>query len=104
MTRDARVAYGSCPICGYVMLPVLPLSPCGHGEPADLVELTDPGVVYSWTIVVGPSGEDTVMVMADFLRGRLRLTSPLAGSDRVAIGDEVVVENGNDTPFVLRLI
>lgn len=85
------------------MLPVLPLSPCGHGEPAELVELTDRGVVYSWTIVAEPNGEDTVMVMADFLDGGLRLTSPLAGADRVAIGDHVVVEHGNETPFVLRL-
>lgn len=100
VTRDDAVVYGRCPACGYVTLPVLELSPCGHADAPDVQPLDGPGVVYSWT-AVGEEGE-TLMVMADFLDGALRVTGPLDATTEIAIGDEVVVAPGTSSPYVLR--
>jgi len=97
-----EVQYGSCPVCGYVMLPVLDRSPCGHRAAPDLRPLDEPGVVYSWTVSRISSDEDgTLLAMADFLDGRIRVIAPLLEADAVAIGDEVDVVPGIDTPLAL---
>jgi uncharacterized OB-fold protein len=95
------VDYGTCPACGYVMLPVLPLSPCGHDDQPVLAPFTESGVVYSWTSVQSGIEESTTLAMADFLEGRLRITAPMIDSTEIAIGDRVRVTLGRDTPFGL---
>lgn len=90
------VEYGKCPVCGYLMLPVLPLTPCGHEADPELTALTDVGTVYSWSEI--GIGERRVMVMADFFDGELRVTAPLDG-DVVGIGDQVRLVRGADTPY-----
>ncbi|MDP2624193.1 MAG: hypothetical protein Q8Q29_10395 [Actinomycetota bacterium] len=97
------VEYGTCPVCGYVMLPVLDRSPCGHREASELRPLDKPGVVYSWTVSRIASDEDgTLLAMADFLDGRIRVTAPVLDADAIGIGDEVDVVPGVDTPLTLR--
>lgn len=96
------IEYGTCPTCGYVMLPVLPLSPCGHDDQPVLTPLDEPGVVYSWTTVrPGEEEPGKTLAMADFLDGRLRVTAPVLDGGGVAIGDQVKVTIGWDTPFGL---
>lgn len=107
MTSDSQVPHpeprpvdhGICPACGYVMLPVLPLSPCGHNDDPVISPLTEPGFVYSWTQL--RTGEDVrTIVMADFLGGKLRVTAPFGGVG-VEIGDRVWLRCGDDTPYVM---
>ncbi len=98
--RDT-VEYGTCPACRYVMLPILPLSPCGHDDQPVLTPLTESGIVYSWTAVQRTLEESTTLAMADFLEGRLRITAPIIDSAEIAIGDRVRVTLGRDTPFGL---
>ncbi len=96
------VEYGTCPACGYVMLPVLPMSPCGHDNTPVLALLDEPGIVYSWTTVrLGGEEESSTLAMADFLGGRLRVTAPVLEQGEIAIGDQVRVTVGRDTPFGL---
>jgi uncharacterized OB-fold protein len=100
MSREVA-QYGKCPVCGYLMLPVLELSPCGHDGPPELLALDEEGVVYSWTRVGG--GETSrLMAMVDFLGGELRVTAPVTGAESISIGDRVLVSVGEDTPFTLH--
>jgi uncharacterized OB-fold protein len=95
-----RPDYGTCPTCGSLMLPVLALPPCGHDAPTTVTPLEGTGQVYSWTRAW--SGEDsTLMAMADFFDGRLRVTAPVVGTEAIAIGDRVEAVIGDDTPVVL---
>lgn len=99
----ATVDYGTCPVCGYVMLPILALSPCGHEKAPTVTPLDQPGVVYSWTRVwLGSEENGRILAMADFLNGQLRVTAPVVGVDQIAIGDSVEVTVGTDTPLALR--
>jgi uncharacterized OB-fold protein len=96
--------YGSCPVCGYVMFPLLPQLPCGHDQNPTLTSLDEPGVVYSWTTVWrGEDQPDNVIAMADFLGGQLRITAPVL-SGEVAIGDKVKLAEGKETPYGLSRI
>ncbi|MGH8913650.1 MAG: hypothetical protein ACRDZM_03945 [Acidimicrobiia bacterium] len=95
-----QVEYGSCPVCGYVMLPVLEMSPCGHDAPPVLSPLDEAGVVYSWTRV-WPDDTGQTLAMADFLGGRLRVTAPLLDGGEVVIGDRVRLTVGSGTPLAL---
>jgi uncharacterized OB-fold protein len=95
------VDYGTCPVCGTVMLPVLKMSPCGHDAPPVRAPLTEPGTVYSWTRVwLGDEPDGRLIVMADFLDGGLRVTAPLDGSE-IAIGDAVLLTTADDVPYRL---
>ena len=97
----ASVEYGTCPVCGTVMLPVLEMSPCGHDAPPVRAPLTEPGTVYSWTRVwLGDEPDGRLIVMADFLDGGLRVTAPLDGSE-IAIGDAVLLTTADDVPYRL---
>ncbi|HJR93542.1 MAG TPA: hypothetical protein VJ938_13940 [Acidimicrobiia bacterium] len=97
----AAVEYGTCPVCGTVMLPVLDLSPCGHDAPPVRAPLTESGTVYSWTRVwLGDEPNGRLIVMADFLDGALRVTAPLDGAE-IAIGDAVVLTAAEDVPYRL---
>jgi uncharacterized OB-fold protein len=98
----SSVEYGQCPVCGYVMLPVLDRAPCGHHEAPELRPLDEPGVVYSWTVTRISEDDGTLLAMADFLGGRIRVTAPVLHADEIAIGDEVDVVSGIDTPLALR--
>lgn len=94
--------YGRCPQCGTVEFPILPRPSCGHTVAPERIPLTAPGVVYSWTRVHGTPGEPpTVIAMADFLEGRLRVTAPMPGVAAVAIGDPVVVVADPVLPYAL---
>ena len=96
------IQYGRCPACGYVMLPVLTMSPCGHADEPQLIDLVEPGRVYSWTRVwEGEEQTANVLVMADFLGGHLRVSAPLLGAGGVEIGDAVQVTAGTKTPYAL---
>jgi uncharacterized OB-fold protein len=95
------VVYGRCPTCEHLMLPVLDRSPCGHGVNPVVAELTETGTVYSWTIF-RLAESPRVIAMADFFGGDLRVTAPLLGATEVAIGDSVVVTQGEGTPYALR--
>jgi uncharacterized OB-fold protein len=93
-----EVEYGRCTECGYLMFPIPPLSPCGHDAPVDKNPLIENGLVYSWTRTrLGES--DRLLVMVDFLEGRLRVSAPLLGADHVEIGDAVRIESAVDTPY-----
>ena len=97
------IDYGICPICGYVMLPVLPLLPCGHSEEPLLNPLNELGTVFSWTTVrLGDAGQP--VAMADFLDGQLRVTAPVLNAGTVAIGDKVKLTIGRDTPYGLNRV
>lgn len=97
------VQFGRCPECGHLMLPVLDRSPCGHAATPQIEDLTEHGTVYSWTVFrLGAAPRP--IAMADFFGGALRVTAPLLGSDSVEIGDEVVVEDGESTPYALRRV
>jgi len=103
--KRETVDYGTCPTCGYVMLPVLPLSPCGHDEQPVFRPLNELGTVYSWTTVrLGEEMQEQTLAMADFLNGQLRVTAPVLNSNRVAIGDNVRVTVGRDTPYGLTRV
>jgi hypothetical protein len=91
------VEYGTCPVCGLVTLPVLPLSPCGHDAAPDIAMLDLPGTVYSWTST--GSGVGTQIVMADFLDGTLRVTGPILSGPDVDIGTSVTLVVGHETPY-----
>ena len=92
---------GTCPTCGNRMFPILSLPPCGHEAAPTIAPLDTPGVVYSWTRVWPSADSSTLMVMADFLDGDLRITAPLAGTDTIVIGDRVRAVIGTDTLVVL---
>lgn len=94
--------YGSCPTCGYVMLPVLEYLPCGHDGPPALAPLDTLGTVYSWTRSWTGPDRSTVIAMADFLDGALRIGAPMVGSDEVAIGDLVTAVVGIESPTTLH--
>ena len=96
--RLELVEYGTCPKCGYLTLPVLEMSPCGHDDAPILAELAEPGTVYSWT-KVARSGGSQVLAMADFFDGRLRVTAPVLDPGDIAIGDSVVAIAGSETPY-----
>lgn len=100
MTAPDTVEYGTCTRCGYAMFPVPPLSPCGHDAPVELKPLVESGRVYSWTRVhLGE--EPQLIVMADFLGGRLRVNAPMKGTEEVSIGDEVRLEADETYPYRL---
>lgn len=92
------IGYGACIECGYLMLPVLPLSPCGHDALVEEKPLDELGEVYSWTrFRLGES--ERLLVMVDFFGGKLRVTAPLVETESVAIGDRVRIVPGGDTPY-----
>jgi uncharacterized OB-fold protein len=93
--------YGTCGECGFVMFPVLELSPCGHDGVRDIAVLDESGVVYSWTDA--GFGTRIRIVMADFLGGQLRVTGPLLTDSDVKIGDEVNLVAGTETPYAFVL-
>jgi len=101
MTSDQHPEIGICPTCGYRMLPILELTPCGHNEESQREPLDGQGRVYSWTRSWSSPDESRLIVMADFFDGQLRVTGPLDGDDDVAIGDAVWAYVGTDSPFVL---
>lgn len=87
------------------MLPVLPLSSCGHSDEVEILPLTESGEVYSWTRAhVGTPPGGTLMAMADFFDGALRVTAPVLDAEEIDIGDRVVVVPGEDTPYALRRV
>ena len=51
----------------------------------------------------GPTSGDsvTLIAMADFLGGELRVTAPVSGADEVAIGDRLMVLASPDGAFFL---
>jgi uncharacterized OB-fold protein len=95
--------YGRCPRCGYLTLPVLELSPCGHDAEPQRELLDSAGTVYSWTRVWDTPESGHLMAMADFFDGALRVTAPVHGSDDIAIGDQVEAIVGTDTPVALTV-
>lgn len=101
MTATSRteeaVEYGICGTCGYLMLPVLDTSPCGHPGPVGTKTLQETGEVYSWTRM--RLGEERILVMGDFFGGELRVTAPLLDAESVAIGDRIRLVVGVDTPY-----
>lgn len=97
-SEHGHVDYGECTECGFLMLPIPALSPCGHSAPVETRPLSDTGVVYTWTRArLGAS--DQLMVMADFFDGRLRITAPLLESEQVSIGASVTLITGVNTPY-----
>jgi uncharacterized OB-fold protein len=92
--------YARCPVCHEASFPVHVLSPCGHGGDPILEPLTATGTVYSWTRSHSADGA-TLIAMADFLDGELRVTAPVLGADAVAIDDRLTVVTGGDLPFAL---
>lgn len=98
---NGAVEYGTCPQCGDLSFPVLPLSPCGHGDEPQRRPLDEAGVVYSWTRVWA-GDESTLMAMADFLEGRLRVTAPVMDAEEIEIGAPVRVCPGLDTPYAMQ--
>ena len=101
---DEAVEYGTCPVCGYLMLPVLAQSPCGHEQAPLVAPMGEVGSVYSWTRVWLDADAGRLLAMADFLDGRLRVTAPLLDADAVSIDDRVRVVRGTSTPYALRLV
>lgn len=95
------VEYGRCAVCGYLMLPVPDIPPCGHRCVVETRPLEEPAVVYSWTRM--RLGQDQILVMADFFDGGLRVTAPLLDADSVEIGDRVRLVEGNDTPYAFEM-
>ena len=86
------------------MLPVLQQSPCGHPEEPVGEPLNEAGVIYSWTKYhLGEDGP-TLLAMADFLDGRVRVTAPVLDVAGIEIGDRVEVVVGRSTPYALRLV
>jgi uncharacterized OB-fold protein len=100
MTGLSEVDYATCPVCGAVTFPVHELSPCGHSAAPELHPLTVAGEVFSWTRTHGEQGP-TVLAMADFLGGAIRVTAPVLDAGDVQIGDRLVVRSGSGLPFVL---
>src|SRR5690606_4626645 len=97
-TQPAR--YARCATCNEAYFPVHTLSPCGHdGEPT-LHEFDAPGEVHSWTRSHS-GGSSTLIAMADFMGGEIRVTAPVPGADSIAIGDRLTVRNTADGGFVL---
>jgi len=86
------------------MLPVLSISPCGHDGEPEILPLTSAGTVYSHTRVWASDKVSTVIVMADFLEGELRVAAPLLGADDIAIGDAVRAVPGKTTPYALERV
>lgn len=101
MTSPPHPDFGTCPACGGRTLPVLELSPCGHDVAPRLAPLDEPGRVYSWTRSWSSPEDSTIIVMADFFDGDLRVTGPLDGDVGIAIGDTVWAHVGTASPFVL---
>jgi uncharacterized OB-fold protein len=100
MTDLIETDYATCPECGAVTFPVHQLSPCGHSAPPELHPLTEEGEVFSWTRTYGEHGP-TVLAMADFLGGAIRVTAPVLDAAEVQIGDRLLVRGASDLPFVL---
>lgn len=99
MVADTAVEFGECPECGYLMLPVPALSPCGHEAPARRAPLTQPGEVYAWTRAW--SGDaPLLMAMVDFFDGRLRVTAPAPGLESVTVGDQLRLAVDGSWPYV----
>ncbi|MEX2562284.1 MAG: hypothetical protein WD358_03410 [Nitriliruptoraceae bacterium] len=101
MMSSQHPEIGICPICGYRMLPILDLMPCGHSGEVERQPLEEQGRVYSWTRSWSSPDDSRLIVMADFFDGQLRVTGPLDGDSDVAIGDAVWAHVGSDSPFVL---
>lgn len=101
MTEITPARYARCPDCGDLSFPQHLLLPCGHDGPPELVPFVEPGEVYSWTRTHGDDG--TLLAMADFLGGDLRVTARVEGADAVSIGDPVVVLARDDGSFSLGL-
>lgn len=100
MSLDQSPEYGECPICGYRMIPILELSPCGHDAETIVRTLDSEGIIYSWTRLWATPESGTVVAMADFLDGTLRIAAPVS-VDSVEIGDSVVARRGEVTPLAL---
>ena len=103
MSHDQPPQYGECPICGYRMIPVLDLSPCGHDAETIVRTLDSEGTIYSWTRLWATPESSTVVAMADFLDGTLRIAAPVA-ADSIEIGDLVLAGRGETTPLELTPI
>ena len=94
--------FGTCPRCGYLKYPVLPVSPCGHSDAVVVAPLEESGVVYSWTRVsIDPKSEGTLIAMVDFLGGGIRVTAPLVGATEVAIGSKASLREVADSSYYL---
>lgn len=101
MQGSESLEYGVCGTCGYMMFPVLSLSPCGHPGRVARRALDETGIVYSWTRI--RLGQDRLLVMADFFDGGLRVTGPLLDADQVEIGDRVRLVEGVDSPYAFMV-
>jgi uncharacterized OB-fold protein len=101
MRPDQSPEYGECPVCGYRMVPVLDLSPCGHDAETIVRALDAEGTIYSWTRLWTSAESSTLVAMADFLDGTLRIAAPVGATDSIEIGDRVVARRGDNTPLEL---
>lgn len=93
--------FARCPVCDEMTFPVHELSPCGHDAEPRLVPLTEAGRVFSWTRTHQQDAV-TVLAMADFFDGALRITAPIRGVTEIAIGDLVRARSGDDGSFLLE--
>ena len=96
-----RPDYGTCPLCGYLMLPILELPPCGHDTDPQRAPLEAIGHIYAWTRTWHNQHHSTLIAMADLFNGRLRITAPVTNTETVEIGDPVSVGIGSETPYIL---
>lgn len=99
-----RPEMGTCPECGYRMVPVLTPPPCGHDVDPVRAPLDATGTVYAWTRVWSGDGASTLMAMVDFFDGGLRVTAPVMGADDIAVDNRVEAVVGEDTPVAFRPI
>lgn len=93
--------YGTCPVCGYMMMPILELMPCGHDAVPQRAPLDSVGQVYSWTRSWHGEGLSTLIAMADFFEGRLRITAPVVNAESVEVGDTIAARASDEGPYVL---
>ena len=103
MTLDQSPEYGECPICGDRMIPILELSPCGHDAETIVRTLDSEGIIYSWTRLWATPESSTLVAMADFLDGTLRIAAPVSADsvDSLEIGGSVIARRGGATPLEL---
>ena len=95
-----ELSYIRCPACGHAAFPEHALPTCGHAGPGTSYSFTEEGQVYAWTRVHGAGGT-TLLAMADFLDGEVRVTAPLVGTAEVSVGDRVRVRRGAELPYEL---
>lgn len=94
--------YGTCPVCGYRMVPLTRLSPCGHDAALEPSPLESTGVVYSFTRSWSSPTKQVLIAMVDLPDVDLRLCGPVKDAEDLRIGDVVTIHVGTSTPFELR--